>query len=119
MSFVSRLIDPNPPLTAAQVQAVVSAALTAQPASEKTTVRSIQRGTIMIPSGINDSGTVTVTAVSLSKSTLTFLGFLGGASNSGTFGGARVVLTGPTEITWHKAYSNAAPSVSYELFERV
>lgn len=48
MSFVSRLIDPNPPLTADQVQAAAAAALAASPPSP---IRSIQRGRVSFPQG--------------------------------------------------------------------
>ena len=70
MSFVSRLINPNPPLTAAQVQAAVAAALTAQPASEKTTVGLIQRGSVTTTLS---STQVTIIAIDVSKASINLL----------------------------------------------
>ena len=144
MSFVSRLIDPNPPLTAAQVQAAAAAALIARPA-----VASVQRGVIDI-SGFSgyvpsqDEGTVTITAVVLAKSVLRVLSIKGGrkiisaslmngvprAKWGDYYDGVVVKLSSATEISWERSEATgsfsqnginyrAAPGfvVSYEVVE--
>ena len=113
MSFVSRLVDPNPPLTADQVQAAAAAALAASPTSP---VASIQRGDIGV-TGVATSTVVTVVEVDLTKAMLNFLGTTGFSAVGGT--GVRIQLTSATQITWKRINSSSDGRITYELIEYV
>ena len=126
MSFVSRLIDPNPPLTSAQVQQAVAAALQANAPSP---IQKIQRGVITVPTGATDSGTVTILAVNMAKADLRFLGAsgfgyvsqvhgTGRAYQYGVYGGAMIRLASSTTIEWTKG-RDAGGNISYEVVESV
>lgn len=111
MSFVSRLINPNPPLTADQVQAAVVAALAASPPSP---IRSIQRGTFTIPAQTGTSTTVTISSVTLGKSSSNLL-------NLSSFGHGEFVylrLTAATQLTFYYPDQEISGAViSYEVIE--
>ena len=123
MSFVSRLINPNPPLTPAQVQAAVAAALQANPPSP---VRSIQRGVVTLMSNEAEKD-VTITNVDLAKAQLRVLGESGllisagsGQTATRAFLGATLRLLHATTIRIElDASSHGSGSVSYEVIEYV
>ena len=86
MSFVSRLIDPNPPLTSAQVQQAVAAAIDA--ADAPSTIESIQRGRVSLQPGNTfvETHDVTITSVDMSKATCNLLTSAGYDTAEGSSG---------------------------------
>lgn len=145
MSFVSRLIDPNPPLTSAQVRQAVAAALAAgdidsagiqaaaaaaiAAADAPSPIRSIQRG-VLTMFQTSDDRTVTITSVDRTKSRLTLLGVRaksgGGVvvTNSGILG-VTLEFSSNTEIRIVRAGGERAGAnravcyVSYQVTEYV
>ena len=128
MSGISRLVDPNPPLNAAQVQAALAAALAANPPS---TIKSIQRGVINVSGSNVLAGTVTITSVNQAKAELRFLGSSGFVYVSSAVGfsqggyryaynpGVRMRLTSQTTIEWYRSIATFSGTLSYELIEKV
>ena len=145
MSFVSRLIDPNPPLTPAQVRQEVVAALQAgnldaagiqaaaaaaiAAAGAPSPIRSIQRG-VLTMFQTSDDRTVTITSVDRTKSALTLLGVrartAGGVvvTNSGILG-VTLEFSSNTQIRILRAggenagANSAVCYVSYQVVEYV
>lgn len=79
-------------------------------------IKSIQRGSISIPSGI--SGTATVTAVDMSKSILLHNGFFTAAANNAQRAFHTLVLTNSTTITAERTSTAASDAtVNYSLIE--
>ena len=127
MSFVSRLIDPNPPLTAAQVQAAAAAAIAA--ADAPSPIESIQRG-VLTMFQTSDDRTVTITSVDRTKSRLTLLGvraqsvFGFSVTNSGILG-VTLEFSSDTQIRIRRAGGDVAgPNtavcyVSYQVTEYI
>lgn len=69
------------------------------------TIKSIQRGTILVPNGAN-SQTATVTSVNTQRAVLHFMGSLGNTSSS-SFAIAEITLTNSTTVT-----ASLGPNVS-------
>ena len=128
MSSITRLIDPNPPLTAAQVQAAAAAAIAA--ADAPSPIQSIQRGTTAARTHTT-STTVTITAVNTSKSCLRLLGARGmpigslTATGSSRYAGCTIELENSTTIrVKREGLTDSGPQVaigtiSYEVIEYV
>ena len=114
MSFVSRLIDPNPPLTSDQVQAAAAAALAASPPSP---IRSIQRGRITLGSTEIEK-TVTITQVQTGKSVVNLLTTLSMESATANVQYLGIFLNSSTEVTLHRnQHFSRSVQVRYEVIE--